>query len=210
MAAEAIGMTAASAAARAATDLPDAAALLVVVGGGLVEGAALGWLQAGALADLLGPRRRRRWFTATVLVAGVGWAAASAPATLAEPGEGTSPPMLVVLLAAAGLGAGMGSLLGAAQAWALRGAVRHPARWIGASVVGWSLAMPVIFLGATTAGAAWPAWAVVGLGTATGLVAGGVLGVSTAPFLARLDAAHGPPPRRPEGPEHSTEREQAR
>jgi MFS family permease len=192
-------MTAASAAARAAVDLPDAAALLVVVGGGLVEGVALGWLQARALAGILGRRRSRRWFAATVLVAGVGWAAASAPATLTEPGEGTSPPTLVVLVAAAGLGAVMGSALGAAQAWALRGAVRHPARWIGANVAGWSLAMPVIFLGAMTAGATWPAWVVVGLGTATGLVAGAVLGVTTAPFLARLDGTPGPPLRRPQG-----------
>ena len=54
--AEAIGMTAAAGAARSATALTDhgvthatAWGLLVVVLGGLVEGTALGWLQARAL-----------------------------------------------------------------------------------------------------------------------------------------------------------------
>ena len=66
--AEAVGMTAAAAAARTATTLDDrgvanAAAwgLTVVVVGGVVEGAALGWLQARALWDVLDVSARRRW-----------------------------------------------------------------------------------------------------------------------------------------------------
>ena len=78
-AAEAIGMTAAAGAARSATALTDhgvphatAWGLLVIVLGGLVEGTALGWLQAQALGTVLGPRRapatglsRRSWWPAS-------------------------------------------------------------------------------------------------------------------------------------------------
>ena len=79
-------MTAAAGAARSATALTDHAVshatawgLLVVVLGGLVEGTALGWLQARALDTILGPTGRRHWVLVTVLVAGLGWAAASRP-----------------------------------------------------------------------------------------------------------------------------------
>ena len=193
--AEAVGMTAAAAAARSANaltdhDVPHAAALgmLLVVVGGLVEGTALGWLQARALADTLGPTGRRRWLTLTILVAGLGWAAASAPATLAgDDGQG-QPPLVMILIGAAALGAAMGALLGTAQASALRNRVRHPWRWVWGSALGWTAAMPVIFAGATGVGASWPWWLVVPIGTVTGVLAGAVLGVVSGPFLAALDA----------------------
>jgi len=199
--AEAIGMTASAGAARGATALVDAdvarAALLgflVVVAGGLVEGTALGVLQAGVLAERLGGRGRRAWVAVTLALAGLGWAIGSAPATLsADPGDGgASPPLAAILAGAAGIGLVLGGLLGAAQAWVMsrRAArpARHPARWVLGSALGWTVAMTVIFGGATTAGAGW-AWPLVaGYGTVTGALAGLGLGVVTAPFLARLDS----------------------
>jgi deazaflavin-dependent oxidoreductase (nitroreductase family) len=192
--AEAVGMTAAAGAARSATALADHGAthaaawgLAIVVLGGLVEGTALGLFQARALARVLGPKGRRRWLTVTVLVAGLGWAAASAPAVLAADDGGAQPPLLLVLLGAAGLGAAMGAVLGAAQAWALRHRVSHPWRWATGSTAGWTVAMPVIFVGATSVGASWPWWLVVPVGTGTGLVAGAVLGVVSGPFLETLE-----------------------
>lgn len=192
--AEAIGMTAAAGAARGATALNDHAVahttawgLLLVVLGGLVEGGALGFLQARALADVLGSTGRHRWAAVTILVAGLGWAAASAPAALSGDDGGTTPSLLLVLPGAALLGAVMGIALGAAQAWSLRGRVRHPWRWIAGSAAGWTAAMPVIFLGATGVGATWPWWMVVPIGTLTGLGAGLALGTVSGPFLATLD-----------------------
>jgi deazaflavin-dependent oxidoreductase (nitroreductase family) len=123
---------------------------------------------------------------ATILVAGLGWAAASAPAAFADDG-GAQPPLALVLLGAAGLGAAMGAALGTAQAWTLRARVRHPWRWVTGSTAGWTFAMPVIFVGAASVGATWPWWVVVPVGAATGLVAGAVLGMVTGPFLATLD-----------------------
>jgi hypothetical protein len=184
--AEAIGMTASAVAARVADgpDWPVVAALGVVVAGGLVEGTALGWAQSGVLARRLPGLRRGRYLAATVLVAGVGWAAASAPGVLGEdtPGD-AGPPLLLVLLGAAGLGLVMGPVLGGAQALALRGAAQRPGRWVLANTVAWPPAMAVIFLGASSPGASWSTLEVGLLGTATGLVAGTVLGLLTRPFL---------------------------
>jgi hypothetical protein len=193
-AAEAIGMTAAAGAACSATALTDHAVshatawgLLVIVLGGLVEGTALGWLQARALDTILDPTGRRRWALATVLVAGLGWSAASLPAVLAGDEAGDQPPLPLVLLGAAALGGVMGALLGAAQAATLRHRVRHPWRWVTGSTAGWTVAMPVIFLGATTVPASWPWWWVVPTGAVTGLVAGSALGVVSGSFLDSLD-----------------------
>ena len=192
--AEAVGMAAAAGAARYATSLADrgvthanAWGLAVVVLGGLVEGTALGWLQARALNGVLGPAGRRRWLFSTLLVAGLGWAAASAPAALAGSDAGDQPPLVLVLLGAAALGVVMGAVLGAAQASALRNLVRHPWRWVTGSTLGWTVAMPVIFLGATSVGASWPWWLVVPAGAVTGLMAGSALGVVSGPFLETLD-----------------------
>jgi len=210
--AETVGMTASAAAARGATSLADSgvarAALLgfvLVVAGGLVEGTALGVLQSRALADRLGPRGRSGWVAVTLLLAGVGWAAGSAPATLAgDDGGGAEPPLVAILLGAAGIGLVMGALLGAAQAWVLarRAAypAAHPGRWVVGSALGWTAAMTVIFGGATTAGAGWAWPAVTAYGTGTGALAGLALGAVTAPFLARLDGTArdlGPAPQSP-------------
>ena len=120
--AETVGMTAAAAAARAADALDvRPVALAVVVAGGLVEGTALGLAQSGVLAARLPALRRGAFTWATVLVAGLGWAAASAPAVLWGDDSGAAPPLLVVLLGAAGIGLVMGPVLGGAQALALPG-----------------------------------------------------------------------------------------
>ncbi len=201
-AAEGIGMTAAAAAARSAQSVagnsPSSwqalAALAIIVAGGLVEGTALGCAQASALRQALADAARRSWILVTVAVAGLGWAAASAPAAFAgdaRPGEAGSPPLALVLALATVLGAGMGALLGAAQALVLRGRVRHPRRWIAANALGWAPAMAVIFAGATSPAADWAPAAAVMLGTGTGIAAGAVLGLVTGWFLPSLD---GPPP----------------
>jgi hypothetical protein len=193
LAAEAIGMTAAALAARLGQDLVDAGgarwpALLLVVVGGLVEGTALGVLQGTVLASRW-PRVRRGAFVAlTVVVAGVGWAGASAPGVLADPDAGgTDPALGLVLLGAAGIGLVMGPVLGCAQLLALRGAVRHPWRWVVANAAAWPVAMVVIFAGATTAGAEWSVAQVAAYGTLTGALAGAGLGLVSGAWLDSLD-----------------------
>ena len=184
-AAEALGMAASAGAARAAGATGVVAGFFLVLVGGLIEGTALGLAQATVLRDRL--TRLRPWVLATVLVAGLGWAAGSAPATLAGDTGGTGPPLPLILLGAAGLGLVLGPPRGAAQALVMRNHVRHPWRWVTANALGWALAMPVIFLGASTAGATWPWPATVGYGALTGAVAGAALGAVTGAWLPALD-----------------------
>ncbi len=192
-AAEGIGMTAASAAAVTANGLDDSRglALALVVAGGLVEGTAVGVVQARLLRDVLGSRARA-WALVTVAVAGLGWAAASAPATLGSSGDSGSPPPLgLVLAGAAGMGLVMGAALGAAQSATLRGRVRHPWRWVSVGALAWIPTMIVIFAGATAPSSSWRAYATVPLGLLTGLAAGALLGLVSGSLAPTLD---GPPP----------------
>lgn len=174
--AEAIGMTASAAAATVTNGQPPATALTAVVAGGLVEGLALGLLQALVLRRWLPQLGRLAWVVVTAVVAGVGWAAASAPSQLGDP-SGEAPPLGLIVVGALALGAAMGAVLGAAQALVLRGRVAHPARWIGISAIAWTPAMGVIFLGATLPDESWPRPVVIVLGTVTGAVAGALLGL---------------------------------
>jgi hypothetical protein len=195
-AAEAVGMTAAAAASRIGHTLADrpgwggaGTALAIVVAAGLVEGAALGSAQAWPLGRWLPALRRGRYVLATVLVAGLGWAGASAPAVLTGDGGGDGPPLSLVLIGAAGLGLVMGSLLGLAQAVALRGATPHPWRWVSANAAAWPPAMCLVFLGASLPGNDWPvAWLLLDAAV-TGAAAGAVLGLVTAWFLPSLAEA---------------------
>jgi hypothetical protein len=196
-AAEAIGMTAAAGAALLANGMGAATsdrwlALGVVVLGGLVEGIALGSLQALALRPVLGVRSRR-WALVTVLVAGLGWALASAPGTLADPGSGTGsdngPPWLLAVVGGALLGTVMGALLGAGQAATMGPGIRHRWRWVGISALAWTPAMAVIFVGATVPGDAWPAAAVLVVAPVTGAAAGFVLGRASGWLLPSLTGA---------------------
>jgi deazaflavin-dependent oxidoreductase (nitroreductase family) len=193
--AETVGMTAAATAARVGQDLSEGdgnagrwLALAVVVAGGLVEGVALGVLQGRALATRWPALSRRSFALVTVAVAGVGWAVASAPGVLAgDDDSAAGPPFGFVVLGALGIGLVMGSLLGAAQALPLRTAVTHPWRWVAANAAAWPVAMVLIFLGASTAGAGWPLLVVAGYGTVTGVLAGAALGLVSGAWLGTLD-----------------------
>ena len=87
-AAEAIGMTAAAGAARSATALTDQPSATPPPGTSAHRPRRPGrrdcpWLSPGpALDTILDPTGRRHWVLVTVLVAGLGWAAASLPAVL--------------------------------------------------------------------------------------------------------------------------------
>lgn len=176
-AAEAIGMTAAATAARAGEGLDPMLALSLIVAGGLVEGVVVGAAQATVLGRWLPHLRVVRWMLLTTLVAGLGWAAASAPAQLpAATGEDATPPLALVIAGALALGAAMGAILGVVQATVLRGHVPHPWRWVAVSTVAWTPAMAIIFVGATAPDETWSTPVVVALGTATGVLAGAVLG----------------------------------
>lgn len=191
--AETVGMTAAASAAVLARHLDDSVrghllGLTLVVAGGLVEGLALGWFQSHVLRNVLGARRRL-WVLGTLLVAGLGWAAASVPSVFATDGSSATPSLWLVLPGAAILGAAMGAVLGAAQGAALRPLVSHPWRWMGISAIAWAPAMAVIFLGATLPAPEWPGAVVILMGPPTGAAAGYVLGRLSGWLLPALSGA---------------------
>ena len=185
--AEGIGMTASAVASRVAEDRPIGAALTLVVLGGLIEGLALGLLQASWLARRFPGINKAAWVIGTVLVAGVGWAAASSPSLLGRDG-GTQPAPALLAVMAGGLGAVMGALLGAVQSFVLRRHVAHAWRWVGVSALAWAPAMVVIFVGATAPDETWRDLAVILLAAITGVVAGGVLGIVSGPLISTLDS----------------------
>ena len=185
-AAETVGLAAAAGAAVLADGLSGPPALGVVVAGGLVEGTALGLAQASVLSRIAPALSRVRYLAATVVVAGLGWAAASAPSVVGGGGDAEQPPVLLVVLGAVALGLVLGAVLGAAQAVTLRGAVRHPVRWVVANAAAWPLAMALIFLGAMSPGTGWPAGGVIAMGALTGAVAGAALGLVSGLFLPTL------------------------
>lgn len=163
-------------------------ALGVVVAGGLVEGIALGLLQGRVLGERWPALRRTRFAMVTVLVAGLGWAAASAPSVLGDQGDaGSGPPIALTVLGGWALGLVMGPVLGVAQSFALRGAVTHPSRWVVANAVAWPWAMAVIFTAASSAGAGWPDLALAAYAAAAGAIAGAVLGLVSGAWLGSLD-----------------------
>lgn len=189
--AEAIGMTAAAAAAQVTDDwgLAGIPSLLVIVAGGLVEGAAVGALQAIGLAPWLSGGGRTRWFIVTLVVAGLGWAAATAPSQFSGPDGGGAPSLALVLVGGLALGAAMGALLGLGQALVLRGRVPHPLRWVGVSTLAWAPTMLLIFLGASIPDASWTTGAIILMGTITGVVAGAVFGVASGLFFPAVQGA---------------------
>lgn len=196
--AEVIGMTAAAGAARAVNSFPrdSATAVLAAVGlvlcGGLVEGAAVGVAQAGALRVTLPALRTRLFIALTVVGAGIGWAGGSLPMLRDDAAAAdTGVPWGLALGGGLAVGVVLGALLGAVQLLALRGATRHAARWVPASAVAWAPTMALMMLGASVPGADWPTPVVLGWAAVTGAVAGGVLGAVLGWFAGSLN---GPSP----------------
>jgi hypothetical protein len=120
---------------------------------GAFEGVVVGIAQAQVL------RRVRPalggWVAATVVGAMLAWAVGMLPSTLmnlrpaaSATQAGAEPPLVVVLLLAAALGAVAGPLLAVFQWRRLRTIVpRGALAWLPANAAAWALGMPIIFLG---------------------------------------------------------------
>jgi hypothetical protein len=120
---------------------------------GAFEGLVVGLAQRAVLRTRL--LALRSWVRATVVGAMVAWAIGMVPSTVinllqspnAAPSE--APPLALLLLLAAALGAIAGPLLAAFQWLSLRKALSsRSGYWLPANAAAWLLGMPVIFLGA--------------------------------------------------------------
>lgn len=138
------------------TDITQALAFAAVfVFLGALEGLIIGLAQRQVLRTLL--PSVRGWVLATVVGAMVAWAVGMVPSTVASlmqhgataTAAPFEPPLFLILLLAAGLGAVAGPLLAAFQWLSLRKVLPGKAwLWLPANAVAWALGMPAIFLGA--------------------------------------------------------------
>ena len=160
--------------------------------GGLAEGTVLGVVQAAVLKRHVSGFPGVAWWAATATVAALGWGSASA--FQGGGGGGEEPSTALVLAGAAGLGAGMGLVMGAAQWLVLRRRFAPAWTWIPASIFGWGLGMVPAFWVAMLAQAGAGVAERLGLGAlggvlmglAVGAVTGWALGHITRRRLARL------------------------
>jgi hypothetical protein len=157
---------------------------------GAFEGLVIGLAQRQVLRTLL--PSVRGWVLATVVGAMVAWAVGMVPSTVANflqqgataTQASSEPPLVLILLLAAGLGAVAGPLLAAFQWRSLRRVIPDKAwQWLPANAAAWALGMPAIFLGAqaneftssATAIACLVALAIFTAGALVGAVHGRVL-----------------------------------
>lgn len=160
----------------------------VAVVGGLGEGAVLAWFQLRVLRDYLPRLHSRRWILLTAAAAAFAWACGMlAPTlddliglTIATQVAIWIPASLLILLS-----------IGGAQAWALRGVVEFPQRWLTANVLGWLAGLPWTFVLPALLPDGTPVtyWVItfVIAGVLMGLTAGAVTGA----FLLRLGPLSG-------------------
>lgn len=122
---------------------------------GAFEGLVIGLAQRHVLRTLL--PSVRSWVLATVVGAMVAWAVGMVPSTVAslvQQGATAAaapfePPLPLILLLAAALGAVAGPMLAIFQWLSLRKVLPGKAwLWLPANAVAWALGMPIVFLGA--------------------------------------------------------------
>lgn len=157
----------------------------VAVIGGLGEGTVLSLFQACVLRHWWPGLELRRWVGATAAAAALAWACGMLAPTLDDL-IGLSATTQIAIWLPAGLF--ILCSIGAAQAWAIRGLVAQPRRWLLANVLGWLAGLPWTFvLPALVPESAPPAvWAAT-FGVA-GLLMGITVGAVTGAFLVRMPA----------------------
>jgi len=167
------------------TPLQAALVLLAFVGVGLFEGALIGAAQGLLLAQRLRGLRLSRFAGWTAAVAALAWALGMAPSLFFAPeaaavgAEPFDPPLILVIVASAVGGAFGGLLIGGAQAIELRHHVDSVRPWILATVLAWTVALPIDVLGASILPADASMALAVGSGVLHGLLAGLVFAIPT-------------------------------
>lgn len=151
---------------------------------GAIEGSCLGLAQGLVLARVRPGFPVAGWWAATAIVATLGWGSTS---FFSGQGQGPEADTLAVLLMAAGLGGGMGLLLGTAQALVLRSRFGQAWLWVPASVAAWAAGMvPAFWVATAPFGPASAALDRLALGVAGGAAMGLIVGSVTGVALVRL------------------------
>ena len=154
--------------------------------GGFAEGTVLGVVQAAVLSRHASGFPAVAWWAATATVATLGWGSASAFQGGGGGGGGEEPSTALVLAGAAGLGAGMGLVMGAAQWLVLRRRFAPAWTWIPASICGWGIGMVPAFWVAMLPQAGAGFAERFGLGAMGGLLMGLAVGAVTGCALGHI------------------------
>jgi len=152
---------------------------VVAVAGGLGEGAVLALFQYHVLGLLLPALRKRAWVMATAGAAALAWACGMLAPLLDDLVGLTATAQVAIWVPASVL---ILISIGGAQAWALRGSVEKPQRWLLANVLAWLAGLPWTFvlpalLPETAPMTVWIATFVVA-GVLMGLTVGLVTGIA--------------------------------
>jgi hypothetical protein len=163
------------------------AALLAILAVGAVEGSCVGLAQWFVLRGPLPAVRLRAWLLATVCGAVAAWGVGMAVGTrMGDGAAGAGPPVGVMLLGGAAIGAAAGVILAVPQWLVLRRAVRRAGWWVPAHALAWSAGMLVAFAGTALVEEGTPVPMVATVGAATGLAMGALVAAGTGVALVVL------------------------
>jgi hypothetical protein len=178
-------------------DPPTIEARLGVLGlmvlAGLCEGAALGYLQWGALRRTYLSLRRFDWMRATMIIAAAGWFLGMLPSTLltgpadSDVGAAVWEPAMSLVLSGAAL---FGGIAGAAFGWAQWRVLRFHADqaylWIYANAIGWAIGLPWSYLAGGLADVSSSVARMLLVGATAGALMGLSVAVPTGLALRRM------------------------
>lgn len=163
--------------------VPMPAQIVSLVLAGAVEGLVLGLAQSLVLRRVVPALPWQEWALATALIAALAWALGQLPSSLMGAGDPAAPvsepPLLVVLAAAALMGAGIGAWMGVGQWLVLRRYLRDSAFWVLANTIAWTAGLVVAFSGLGVIQAGDPMAVMVAVGVVTGVLMGATVGAIT-------------------------------
>jgi hypothetical protein len=166
--------------------------VLLMTSTGIVEGTIVGWFQWRILRSLFEKISFKRWWLATLIGALTAWFLGSLPSHLMNMGaEETGstpiePPLVLMLLFAAGMGLVLGVILGFPQWRVLQKYVKRAWTWLPANSLAWGAGMALIFAGIDLAQRGATIAATVLIMVFTLFVTGAMVGAIYGLFLVRL------------------------
>jgi hypothetical protein len=169
--------------------------IFVMVLAGIIEGLVVGSFQWSVLRRKFVNLKVQNWLIVTALGAATAWLLGMLPSTFfaPEPSAASSESLefssAQFALLAVLSGVVLGALFGAFQWVELRKHALNASRWIVANLLGWTVGLAIIYLGASAPLVETGLAAVIMIGTISGLLSGLSVGAITGLFLVKLKSA---------------------
>jgi len=166
--------------------------ILVMVFAGIIEGLLVGSFQWSVLRKRFIAMKAKNWLIFTALGAATAWLLGMIPSTFfifqssASSTAAAEPSGMQIALLAAVSGIVLGALFGAFQWIELKKHTPDAGRWILANLLGWTVGLIIIYLGASIPSLDTSLAIVISIGVISGLLAGLSVGAVTGLFLVKL------------------------